>query len=84
MPFAANKAGDAEDDGLTIYQALFEMTNTLCKIYPALTPFSVRRERVKEVFLLYRRIITKPKTEEEGQKVDSQGRILVPAGDDWF
>lgn len=68
---------------MTIYQALFEMTNTLCKIYPALTPFSVRRERVKEVFLLYRRIITKPKT-EGGQKVDSQGRILVPAGDDWF
>lgn len=83
MPFAANNEGDAGDDGLTIYQALFEMTNTLCKVYPALTPFSVRRERVKEVFLLYRRIITKPKT-ENGQKVDSQGRILVPAGDDWF
>ena len=83
MPFATNKEGNAEDDGLTIYQALFEMTNTLCKIYPALTPFTVRRERVKEVFLLYRRIITKPKT-EGGQKVDSQGRILVPAGDDWF
>ena len=83
MPFATNKAGDADDGDMTIYQALFEMTNTLCKIYPALTPFSVRRERVKEVFLLYRRIITKSKT-EEGQKVDSQGRILVPAGDDWF
>lgn len=84
MPFATNKEGDTDDDGLTIYQALFEMTNTLCKIYPALTPFAVRRERVKEVFLLYRRIITKPKMPEGEQKVDSQGRILVPAGDDWF
>lgn len=83
MPFATNKTEYTEEDGLTMYQALFEMTNTLCKIYPALTPFAVRRERVKDVFLLYRRIITKPKA-ESGQKVDSQGRILVPAGDDWF
>lgn len=84
MPFATDGKGDTDDDGLTIYQALFEMTNTLCKVYPALSPFTVRRERVKEVFLLYRRIITQPKAAESEQKIDSQGRILVPAGDDWF
>lgn len=59
------------------------MTNTLCKIYPALTPFAVRRERSHDVFLLYRRIITQPKT-EHGRKVDKKGRILVEAGDDFF
>lgn len=68
---------------MTLHQALFEMTNTLCKVYPALTPFAVRKERAKDVFALLRRIMTQPKTEGR-QKVDAQGRILVPAGDDWF
>lgn len=56
------------------------MTNQLCKVYPSLTPFIVRRERAHDVFLLYRRIITQPKT-HNGQQVDRKGRILVEAGD---
>lgn len=68
---------------MTLYQSLFETTNLLCKRYPALTPFSVRRERASEVFLLIRRINTHPRT-EQGRPVDSQGRIRVPAGDNWF
>ena len=83
MPFASDKNGEADDNGLTLHQSLFEMVNTLCKIYPALTPFAVRKERARDVFALMRRIMTHPKT-ESGQKVDKQGRILVPAGDDWF
>lgn len=83
-PFAkGDKQPDASDDSLTIYQAFFEITETLCRRYPALTPFIVRRERAKEVFLLIRRVNTHPKT-KEGRKVDRKGRILVPAGDDWF
>lgn len=55
----------------------------LCKTFPALTPFAVRRERAHEVFLLVSRINRQPK-HEGGQKVDSQGRIRIPAGDNWF
>lgn len=83
MPFASNGGGGKDESGLTLYQTLFEMTNTLCKIYPALTPFIVRRERAHDVFVLYRRIITQPKT-KGGRRVDKRGRILVEAGDDWF
>lgn len=55
----------------------------LCKAFPALSPFQVRRERAHEVFLLVRRMNTHPKT-ENGEKLDSKGRIRRPAGDDWF
>lgn len=78
----ADNSEETPDDGLTLYQSLFEITEGLCKRYPALTPFVVRRERAKEVFLLLKRINSHPK--EKKQNVDSRGRILVPAGDDWF
>ena len=62
----------------------------LCKAFPALSPFDVRRERAHEVFLLVRRINSQPtkdgrgKSNGNGQKVDSKGRIRRPAGDKWF
>lgn len=59
------------------------MTNMLCKVYPALTPFSVRRERAREVFLLVRRMNSKPR-KKNGEEVDAQGRVRRPAGDNWF
>jgi len=62
---------------------LFNLTNELCKAYPALTPFSVRRERAKEVFLLVRRTNSKPRR-KKGEEIDAQGRIRRPAGDNWF
>lgn len=55
----------------------------LCKTFPALSPFDVRRERAREVFLLVRRLNHQPKN-EGGQVLDSKGRIRRPAGDDWF
>lgn len=55
----------------------------LCKAFPALTPFAVRRERAREVFLLVRRINTQPKN-THGKKTDEKGRVRRPAGDDWF
>ena len=61
---------------------MFDLTNTLCKAYPALTPFAVRRERAREVFLLVRRMNSKPR--KKGEEIDAQGRIRKPAGDNWF
>lgn len=55
----------------------------MCKEYPALTPFILRRERLREVVLLINRTNTQPKA-QNGQEVDSKGRVRVPAGDKWF
>lgn len=60
------------------------MNIQLCKAFPALTPFAVRRERAVEVFSLVRRINKRPRMDEHGDKLDSSGRIRRPAGDDWF
>jgi len=60
------------------------MNIQLCKTFPALTPFAVRRERAVEVFALVRRINTRPKLDEHGHKLDDMGRIRRPAGDNWF
>jgi len=56
----------------------------LCKTFPALDPFRIRRTPAREVFKLIRRINSQPKTTAQGEKVDSKGRIRRPAGDDWF
>lgn len=82
-PFASGNAANSIDDSLTLYQSLFQTAELLCKRYPALTPFSIRRERAREVFLLIRRINSHPRA-EQGREVDAQGRIRVPAGDNWF
>lgn len=79
----ASEKGAQQGPALTMYQALFDMERTLCKEYPALTPFSIRRERLREVVLLVNRTNTHPK-DKDGQEVDSKGRIRVHAGDKWF
>lgn len=88
MPFAKSDESGEADNSLTLYQSLFEMARTLCEAFPALTPFSIRRERAREVFLLIKRINTHPHTEngEPVEKVekDKAGRIRRPAGDNWF
>jgi len=62
---------------------LFEITRTLCQLFPALDPLRVRSTPAREVFLLIRRVNTHPKT-ERGKKIDKRGRIRRPAGDNWF
>ena len=63
---------------------MFENTRMLCKVFPALDPFRVRRTPAKEVFLLIRRVITQPTTTGREERRDSKGRIRRPAGDNWF
>ena len=84
------KSPGGEADELTLYQSMLELTLQLCKAYPALTPFSVRRERAHEVFLLVRRINSQPQkgggstARRNREETDSKGRIRRPAGDKWF
>ena len=62
----------------TLYESFFEITTTLCKIFPALDPFTIRRTRAREVFILINRLKKKPKNKKKA------GQIRRPAGDTWF
>lgn len=54
---------------------------TLCDRFPSLTPFSIRRERAKDVYILIARLNKYGKTEKKKNKPNI---IRRPAGDDWF
>lgn len=62
------------------------MNIAICSRFPALTPFSVRMMPAREVFLLIRRLTiydTAQKKKPEN-KYAKKGRIVRPAGDNWF
>lgn len=52
----------------------FDLTDNLCKRYPALSPFAVRREKVGEVLLLVRRINERIDSEKGIKRTDSVTR----------
>ena len=55
----------------------------ICNRFPALTPFSIRREKAHEVFLLINRLHSYNKNvDENGQR--KPRKIRRPAGDNWF
>ena len=52
----------------------------ICDRFPAITPFSIRKEKIKEVFLLVRRLnIYDNKDKIKKKKINRR-----PAGDSWF
>lgn len=58
------------------------MQMNLCEAFPSLTPFELRKERAREVFLLlgrYNRYARKKKKNRNKKNV-----IRKPAGDNWF
>lgn len=60
------------------------MNIQLCKAFPALTPFAVRRERAVEVFALVRRINERPQDGGSTSRLEGVDCIRRPAGDNWF
>lgn len=62
------------------------MCVAICNRFPALTPFSVRAMPAREVFLLIRRlnIYDKRQKQKPENKFAKKGRIVRPAGDNWF
>ena len=52
----------------------------ICERFPAVTPFSIRREKVSDVFLLVRRLGIYDKASMNKKKK----RKRVPASDSWF
>lgn len=65
---------------LSLSQNMFEITCTLCEIFPAFTPMQIRREKAREVFKLIERVNNRPKQEEREQ----EQVIRKPAGNNWF
>lgn len=67
-------------DDTPIYEALFDMTMSMVERFPAMSPFNLRREKAREVFLL----IVRFNRWSKKQKKKSSNIIRRPAGDDWF
>jgi hypothetical protein len=58
-----------------MYQAFFDLQTSLCKKFPALTPFSIRREKYGEVMRLYGRLLDQMSREEATVK-DDKGKPI--------
>ena len=58
----------------------------MCKTFPHLTPFTLRKEKAVEVFELIRRLNEYIEYEKEGKStVQTEPNVVVrPAGDNWF
>jgi len=56
------------------------MELSLSERFPSLSPFSIRKERASEVFLLIRRLNNS--TSKNNKKKST--KIRRPAGDNWF
>ena len=58
------------------------MELNLCEKFPALTPFQIRREKAREVFLLVKRL--KDYNQNSNEINRRPNVIRRKAGDDWF
>ena len=71
-----------EEDDTPIDELMFELEVGICERFVALSPLSMRRERVYDVFRLisqYSNYARKESKNKKGNKV-----IRRRAGDDWF
>jgi hypothetical protein len=57
------------------------MELSICERFPSLSPFDVRREQAKEVFLLIRRLNDYSDRQANPKK---PRKIRRPASDNWF
>lgn len=83
--------GEQSPDNIDIYGTLYDMNVNLCDRFPALSPFSVRRERFHDVILIFARQISKNRqigtkngerefTTKNGEKVIRRKATK----DDWY
>lgn len=71
-----------------IYETLFDMQMSLCKIFPAMTPLTLRREKAREVFLLISRHNEHSAKNNNGNKTNTTQKgvrvIRRKASNNWF
>lgn len=64
---------------LSLYQTLFDFTLNICKEYPQISPFSLRKESAKEVCIFIARFIDKT-AREQGTATTSPSRKTFKIG----
>lgn len=67
---------------MPLHELLFAIEHSLCKEYPALTPFDIEKEsyyKVMDLFADTRKLQIRDKKE-----TDPTRTIRRPAGDNWF
>ena len=70
---------------MPLYELFFELEVSICDRFPATTPFSIRREPAREVFLLTSRMNRKTARDNKKAKAKNGPKVIRrPAGDDWF
>lgn len=70
-----------------MYEIFFEMTMNLCKWFPSLSPFGIRREKAVEVLKLISRLGDRGRRETKDQDIRTEGDKTIirrPAPDTWF
>jgi len=72
------------DDDTPIQDVIFEMEINLCEKFTSLTPFSVRREKAREVFAVVRKYALLSKKKDKKSKQKKSKIIRRPARDTWF
>ncbi len=86
-----NGGGD-DTTTISLYETFFDLEDNLCQRYTALTPFSVRKEKIGEVLLLVTRINRKNLREKGIQHTDKvwtdkHGNVHIrrkAQNDNWF
>ena len=71
-----------EEDDTPIDEMMFELEVGICERFPSMSPLSLRKERVNDVFRLvaqYAEYARKESNKKNGKQV-----IRRRAGDDWF
>lgn len=73
-----------------LYELMFNLTNQICEKYKSINPFSIRREKSGEVFLLIKRINKSNKriiTKNEQEIRKSNGDVIIrraAKNDNWY
>lgn len=60
---------------MTLYELFFDLELSLIERFPQLTPFSIRKEKACEVWLLLRRL-----TAHNERKEKTEGKVTVENG----
>ena len=69
---------------IPLYQIFFELEMEICNRFPTVDPFSIRKEKMREIFLLVRRLRIYDEANNQNNKNKRKKQIRRPASDSWF
>ena len=69
---------------MPLYQIFFELEMEICNRFPTVNPFSIRKEKMREIFLLVRRLRIYDEANNQNNKNKRKKQIRRTASDSWF